>query len=88
MTLSKHGIDILINNCVTNITNIGFWVLIEKTEYFIPFNHYPCFKNATVEQISNFRLLSPEQLYWESLDCDIELKALVEPKNYPLEFSK
>jgi hypothetical protein len=88
MNSSMHGKDILTNNGVTNITHIGFWILIENTEYFVPFDHYPCFKNATIHQITDFRIISPDQLYWESLDCDIELKALKDPQNYPLQFQK
>ncbi|MFP4289564.1 MAG: DUF2442 domain-containing protein [Bacteroidota bacterium] len=88
MNSSKHGKDILINNTVTNITNIGFWVLVNNKEYFIAFEHYPCFRGATIEQITSFKMLSPDQLHWQSLDCDIELKALREPDNYPLSFKK
>jgi hypothetical protein len=87
MTLSKHGKGIFINDCITNITNVGCWMLIDQVEYFIPFNEYPVFRQATIEQIHDFKKLSPDQVYWESLDCDIELKALKEPQNYPLQFN-
>ncbi len=88
MSSSVHGSNTLINDGVTNITSIGFWILINKKEYFIPFKHYPLFKKASIEQIADFKLLSPKQLHWESLDCDIELDALSEPHAYPLHFSK
>ncbi len=86
MTSFNHGKDILTSNYVTNITSIGFWILIDQTEYFIPFKEYPLFRQATIEQINAVKMLSPDQLYWESLDIDIELKALKEPHNYPLKF--
>jgi len=88
MTLLLNGKDTLINNGVTNITNIGFWILVNEIEYFVPFNEYPCFRKATVSQIEDFKVLSPNQIYWETLDCDIELEALKNPQNYPLKFVK
>jgi hypothetical protein len=84
MNLSEHGNDILTNNQVTNISNLGFWIIIEQNEYFVPFKHYPIFKNATVEQIYHFEMLSPGQLYWKSLDCDIEVDALENPQQFSL----
>jgi len=88
MSSSTHGSDTLISDGVTNITNIGFWILINRKEYFVPFEHYPRFRKASIEQIADFKLLSPKQLHWESLDCDIELDALSYPKSFPLSFSE
>jgi len=87
MSSSEHGSTTLINNGITNITNIGFWVLVNRKEYFVPFEHYPCFRKATIEQIADFKISLPGQLYWESLDCDIELDALSNPEAFPLHFS-
>ncbi len=84
MSLSVLGNNILINNTVTNITAIGFWLLIQDKEYFVPFAEYPCFKTATVTEIQRFTMLSPTQVHWFGLDCDIELEALEKPQNFPL----
>jgi hypothetical protein len=88
MSSSTHGSDTLISDGVTNITNIGFWILIDRKEYFVPFDYYPHFRKASIDQIADFKLLSPKQLHWESLDCDIELDALSDPKVFPLHFSE
>jgi len=58
--------------------------LIDNNEYFVPFTDYPFFRKATIEQIIDFEMLSPHQLYWKSLDCDIELMALANPQQFPL----
>ncbi len=87
MNSNRHGGNTLVNNEVTNISTNGFWVLIHDKEYFIPFNTYPIFKKATIEQIINFKMLSPNQLYWEQLDCDIELEALENPEQFPLHYT-
>jgi hypothetical protein len=86
MNLSELGNDILTNNQVTNISPLGFWIIVEQNEYFVPFKHYPCFKKATVEQICEFEMLSPKQLHWKELDCDIETDALENPQQFSLVF--
>ena len=84
MNLQKPGDNILINSEVTNITKLGFWILVNNNEYFVPFTDYPVFKKATIEQIIDFEMLSQNQLSWKSLDCDIELVALGNPQQFPL----
>jgi len=86
MNLKQNGNSTLINNEVTNITKLGFWILVDNNEYFVAFADYPEFKKATVEQIINFETLSPNQLHWSQLDCDIELGALEKPHQFPLRF--
>ncbi|HLP47997.1 MAG TPA: DUF2442 domain-containing protein [Candidatus Kapabacteria bacterium] len=87
MNSLKHGKPILTGS-VTNISNIGFWILVNDKEYFVPFSNYPEFKNAKIDEIFKMKLLSPRQLYWQSLDCDIELDALEAPERFPLRFHK
>jgi hypothetical protein len=71
---------------VTAITDIGFWILAEEKEYFVPFREYPAFKDASVNQILSVTFNPPAQLCWESLDIDIELPALSSPADFPLIF--
>lgn len=71
-------------NEVTNIEPLGFWILIEGKEFFVPFEDYPIFKQATVQQLVNMEVTSPTQLHWPDLDADIELEALETPDHYPL----
>ncbi len=69
---------------VTDITSIGFWLLVDGTEYFVPFSEYPIFPTATVGAIFNVQQLAPGQLYWPEIDADIEIEALEHPEDYPL----
>ena len=85
MSLDQPGVAIL-DSEVTDITAVGFWLLVEDREYFIPFDAYPAFENATVAQIYAVQQLGPEQFYWPELDIDIELEALEQPERFPLVF--
>jgi hypothetical protein len=86
-TLSKSGTDISAGN-ITSINDLGFWILIDDKEYFVPFSHYPSFKDASINQILKFSFLPPSQLRWDELDMDIELQALMLPEFFPLSYKE
>lgn len=71
---------------LTNINSVGFYLLIENKEYFVPFNEYPVFKTIPLHDIFEMTLLSPEQIYWEKHDIDIELSALKTPHLFTLSY--
>jgi hypothetical protein len=71
---------------ITSISAVGFWLLTDDREYFVPFADYPVFRNATVAEIYNFERISPRQFHWPELDADIELDALEQPERFPLLF--
>lgn len=71
---------------ITNIEPLGFWVLVEDREFFVPFADYPVFQGASLQQIFHLERLSPTQLHWPDLDADIEIEALEHPEHYPLVF--
>jgi len=69
---------------VTNISQHGFWLWLDGTEYFLPFEQYPWFKNAVVSDILNVKLIHGRHLRWPRLDVDLSLDILREPGRYPL----
>jgi hypothetical protein len=71
---------------VTNNSLLGLWIMVEDKEYFISFSSYPVFEGASINEIFDLKLLSPNQLYWEKLDIDIELNALENPTLFPLSY--
>ena len=83
MKLSKHGKNTSSLE-VTNISEHGFWLFIDETEYFLPFKHFPWFKSATIEQICNIELLHKTHLHWPDLDVDLSLDIISNPENYKL----
>ncbi|MCK9170963.1 MAG: DUF2442 domain-containing protein [Treponema sp.] len=71
---------------ITNISPFGFWLLAGGKEYFIDYNDYPVFKNASIRQIAEITADIEGNLHWTSLDADVELDALDTPEVYPLEY--
>jgi hypothetical protein len=85
-----HGKNISPENALeqaqlTSIEQDGFWLLTKEGEFFVPFERYPAFQKAKVEQIFDFEE-DNEAFYWSTLDIDIELDALKHPEKYPLIF--
>ena len=83
MKSGQSGTSTLVSD-VTNINPTGFWLLADEHEYFVPFDDYPIFRNATIEQIFAVKRSGPGQYHWPLLDADIELEALDHPERYPL----
>lgn len=83
MKSSTHGKNISKPE-ITNISEHGFWVFIEATEYFLPFEQFPWFKQATVSQITNVQCLHKTHLYWPDLDIDLSLSIIQSPEKYKL----
>lgn len=69
---------------VTNISEHGFWLLLQKKEVFLPFKEFPWFENSTVAQICDVELPSEHHLYWPSLDVDLAVESLENPEKFPL----
>jgi hypothetical protein len=69
---------------VTNISKHGSWLLLDEEELLLPFEQFPWFRSATVEQITNVERPSPEHLYWPSLDVDLAVQSIRQPEAFPL----
>jgi hypothetical protein len=69
---------------VSNIDQFGLWVLVQDTEYFLPYEDFPWFRQATVDQILNVELPHQDHLHWPELDVDLCVDSLTEPDKFPL----
>lgn len=83
MKNSEHGINTSQVE-VTNIDQFGLCLLIRDREYFLPYEDYPWFRNASVDQIFHVELLSGEHLHWPDLDVDLSLEILDAAESFPL----
>ena len=69
---------------VLNISQHGFWILVDGKEFFLPFEKFPWFRKATIEDISKIELLHAEHLYWPKLDVDLSLDIIEHPEKFQL----
>lgn len=69
---------------ITNISQHGFWMLVNEEERFLPFKDFPWFKEAPIRKILNVERPSPHHLYWPELDIDLALESITHPERFPL----
>lgn len=69
---------------VTHVSKHGFWLLLGNEEILLPFEHFPWFRKATIEQITHVEQPTPEHLYWPELDIDLSVESIRRPEAFPL----
>jgi len=69
---------------VTHVSKHGFWLLIADEEFLLPFEQFPWFRRATIDQISHVERPAPDHLYWPELDVDLSLESIRHPDAFPL----
>jgi hypothetical protein len=69
---------------VANISKHGFWLLLDGHELFLSFEHFPWFKQATVDAILNIERPAQQHLRWPDLDVDLAVESIEHPERYPL----
>ena len=69
---------------VTNISQHGFWLLLEEEGLFLPFSGFPWFRDAAVGKILHVELPSSNHLYWPELDVDLAVESIRHPEKFPL----
>jgi hypothetical protein len=83
MKSGTHGTDIS-DVEVLNISPHGFWLLAGQSEYFLDYDHFPWFRDATVSQISNVQADFGRIFRWSDLDVDLDVDRISKPDDYPL----
>ena len=69
---------------VANISVHGFWLYLAGEELFLPFEHFPWFRHATVAQIGGVCMPTLGHLYWPELDIDLAVASVRNPSAFPL----
>lgn len=69
---------------VTHISKHGFWLLLSDEELLVPFEKFPWFRQATIDQVSNVEWPTPDHLYWPGLDIDLSVQSIRNPGAFPL----
>ncbi len=69
---------------VTHVFRHGFWLLLDTEELLVPFDQFPWFRRATIEQLSDVQWPTPDHLYWPQLDADLSVASIRDPSAFPL----
>jgi hypothetical protein len=69
---------------VTNVSHLGFWLLVGGRELFLPFKKFPWFKEVPIGQLLNVALPHPTHIYWPDLDIDLSIQSIESPERFPL----
>ena len=69
---------------VTHVSQHGLWLLLADEEVFLPFDQFPWFRRATIDQLSYVEWPSPDHLYWPDLDVDLSVASIRRPDAFPL----
>ena len=69
---------------VTNVSRHGLWVIVDDQELFLPYDLFPWFKKASIEEVLNLKCPQPHHLYWPDLDIDLTVDSIRHPDRYPL----
>jgi len=71
---------------VTHIDSRSLWLYVDGKEYFMPFDDFPWFADATVRQISNVERHGLQHFHWPNLDVDLTLDMIEHPEKYPRKY--
>ena len=69
---------------VSLVSKQGFWLLLDNEELFLPYEKFPWFKKASLEQILEVERPSAHHLYWPMLDIDLSVASIRNPEAFPL----
>ena len=69
---------------VTHVSKHGLWLLLGDEELLLPFEKFPRFKKATIEQLEQVEWPTPDHVYWPQLDVDISVESIRVPEAFPL----
>ena len=69
---------------VTHISKHGIWLMLGERELFMPFAHFPWFRDASVAAVQNVEWQHARHLYWPQLDVDVSVESIEHPERFPL----
>lgn len=68
---------------VTNVSQHGLWLLLEREELFMPFDSFPWFREAPIGKVLHVEQPSAHHLYWPDLDIDLSVESIRHPERFP-----
>jgi len=69
---------------VTHVSRHGLWLLLGDEELLLPFEKFPWFRKATIEELGDVEWPTADHVYWPRLDVDISVQSIRNPAAFPL----
>ena len=69
---------------VTDVSEHGFWLLLDTEELFLSFTDFPWFKDIPIAKLTKVDRPQPHHLHWPHLDIDLAVESIRDPKKFPL----
>lgn len=69
---------------LSNVSPLGFWLLLDARELFVPFADFPWFADASIRALARVERPSAHHLYWPALDVDLAVESIEHPERFPL----
>ncbi len=69
---------------VTHVSSHGIWLLAGGREYFMSYEDFPWFKNATIKAVLNVKESTPGHFHWPELDVDLTPEIIEHLERFPL----
>lgn len=69
---------------LTHVSRHGMWLLLGEEELLLPFDKFPWFKKATIEQLEQIEWPTLDHLYWPQIDVDLSVASIRDSAAFPL----
>ena len=69
---------------VTEVTSVGFHLVVAGREHFLSFHDFPWFEGVPAGKIRNVEQVSADHLRWPELDIDLSVESIDDPESFPL----
>jgi len=85
--MSSEPLGIGTSSAEISGTAHGVWLLTGERELFMPYEHFPWFKDVPFGKNLNVEEPTPGHFYWPELDADLGIDSIEHPERYPLKSS-
>lgn len=69
---------------VTNVSKHGLWLLTSGRELYLPYDEFPWFRHASIQDVFEVEEPQPGHFYWPGLEVDLTLDSIEHSERYPL----
>jgi hypothetical protein len=81
---SARGARTSVEAQVLGLTPHALWLLVGNREFMLDFRNFPWFARASIEEVSDMKLMHGKHLHWPTLDVDLHVDSLEFPERFPL----